>query len=288
VPDLLQAQTYEAGNSILSFVPVTGNKTIPRSFKEAIASGNIVKVPVIMGGAKNELRLYVGYDVLGDNATQTKYLVNLNNLNNYYLPAFYGKDNGMYKKIIDRYFGSATNPKNLDGATLGSMLSDFNPHVGINNCFYLRTANAVNGVAGAAPIYQFEFDDPAALVLGVGIAKGEDPGFKLGSVHSSILNYFFPNLSNTAAIDAPNLPPASQALGNQMIAYFSSFMREGKPKANGQPAWAVYDGTKQSPSSNKVMLFTPGNVHAYSAYGGNDSQSRSAHQCAFWRDIFPE
>jgi len=288
VSDLLEAQTYEAGNSILSFVPVTGNKTIPRSFKDAVATGNVVKVPLLYGGAQNELRLYVGYDALGDNANHTKYPANLDNVKRYYLPAFYGADEKTSQKILSRYFGSAQHPKNLNGASLGSMLSDFNPHVGINHCFYLRTANALNGVAGMPPIYQFEFGDPKALVLGVGIAKGKDPGFPLGAVHSSILNYFFPNLSNTAAIDAPDLPASSQKLGKQMTSYVASFMKNGKPALAGQPVWPQYDGTKQSPSSDKVMFFTPGNIHTYRAYGAAQASSKTGHQCAFWSEIYPE
>jgi para-nitrobenzyl esterase len=288
VSDLLQAQTFEAGNSILSFVPVTGNATVPRSFRDAVATGNVVKVPLMYGGAQNELRLYVGYDVLGNNANQTKYPVNLKNVNNYYLPAFYGSDDKINQKILTHYFSSSQDPKNLNGATLGSMLSDFNPHVGINNCFYLRTSNALNAVRGMPPIYQFEFADPNALVLGVGIAKGSDPGFPLGAVHSSILNYYFPNLSNTAAIDAPNLSAPSQTLGKQMTAYLASFMKGGKPVLEGQPTWDRYDGLKNNPSSNKVMFFSPGNIHLYSAYGGTQAGTKSGHQCTFWNEIFPE
>ncbi|QWD86072.1 carboxylesterase family protein [Polynucleobacter asymbioticus] len=288
VAELLEAQTYEAGNSILSFVPVTGNKTVPRSFKDAVATGNVVRVPIAYGGAQNELRLYVGYDALGDNANHTKYPANLENANRYYLPAFYGSDEKINQKILARYFGDAKNPKNLNGATLGSMLSDFNPHVGINNCFYLRTSNALNGVSNMPPIYQFEFGDPNALVLGVGIAKGSNPGFPLGAVHSSILNYFFPNLSNTAAINAPNLPPPSEKLGKQMTAYLASFMRDGKPSLAGQPVWPRYDGTKEKPSSKNVMFFSPDNIHTYSAYGGVQAGSKAGHQCAFWNEIYPE
>lgn len=288
VKDLLEAQTNEAGNSILSFIPVTGNQTVPRSFRDAIKTGNAVKVPMLMGGAKNELRLYVAYDVLGDNANQTKYPVTLENVNKYYLPAFYGSDEKKRKTILERYFSDAKHPKNLNGATLGSMLSDFNPHVGINNCFYLKTANALNDVPSAPAIYQFEFDDPNAQVLGVGISKGKDPGFELGAVHSSILNYFFPHLSNTAATDAPELPKASRRLGEQMIAYFSSFMHDGVPRAQGLPEWAKYDGTTQRPASNRVMIFSPDNIRSSNAFGGTESASTQGHQCAFWNSLFPD
>lgn len=99
VKDLLEAQTFEAGNQVLSFMPVTHNQTVPRSFKESVASGKIVTVPLMIGGAQNELRLYVAYDSLGDNGTHTQFPVNLESLANYYLPAFYGKnDRDIYKK----------------------------------------------------------------------------------------------------------------------------------------------------------------------------------------------
>ena len=289
VKDLLQAQTFEAGNKVLSFVPVTHNQTVPRSFKESVASGKIATVPLMIGGAQNELRLYVAYDSLGDNATHTRFPVNLETLLNYYLPAFYGKnDRDIYKKIIERYFEGAQKPRDLNGATLGSMLSDFNPHVGINNCLYLHSANSLNGVARMPPIYQFEFADPNALVLGVGIGKGKAPDFALGAVHSSILNYFFPNLSNTGATDAPNLPKASEQLADQMIAYLASFLRDNQPRVSALPEWPKYDGTQSNPASKNVMFFTPNNIHTYQAYGVNDIASRAGHQCAFWRALYPD
>jgi para-nitrobenzyl esterase len=256
VKDLLQAQTFEAGNKVLSFVPVTHNRTVPRSFKESVASGKVATVPLMMGGAQNELRLYVAYDSLGDNATRTQFPVNLETLLNYYMPAFYGNnDRDIYKKIIERYFESTQKPQDLNGAVLGSMLSDFNPHVGINNCLYLHSANSLNGVARMPPIYQFEFADPNALVLGVGIGKGKVPDFALGAVHSSILNYFFPNLSNTAATDAPHLPKASEQLADQMIAYLASFLRDNQPRASALPEWPNYDGTQRNPASKKRYVF---------------------------------
>ncbi|MFY9137367.1 carboxylesterase family protein [Zwartia sp.] len=288
VKTLLEAQTYEAGNRILSFVPVTGNQTVPRAFRDAVKSGQIVKVPMMIGGAKNELRVFVAYDVLGDNANRTKYPVTFENLKEYYLPAFYGSDQKKNTAILTHYFGSADNPKNLNGATLGSMLSDFNPHVGINNCLNLKTANALNDLPAAPAIYQFQFDDPGALVLGVSISKGKDPGFELGSVHSSILNYFFPRLSNTAAIDAPELSITSQQLGQQMIEYVSSFMRDGNPRAQGLAEWKKYDGSMQRPASDRVMFFSPGKIHARNAYGAIDASSNQGHQCGFWNALYPD
>jgi len=65
-------------------------------------------------------------------------------------------------------------------------------------------------------------------------------------------------------------------------------MRDGNPKLAGQPIWPQYDGIKHNPSSNKVMFFSPGNIHTYSAYGGIQAGSKIGHQCAFWNEIYPE
>jgi para-nitrobenzyl esterase len=287
VSDLLQAQSFEAGDRLLSFVPVTGNKTVPRSFSEAVKTGNVLKAPLMMGGTRDELRLYVAYDVLADNNTGTQYLVTLDNVNNHYLPVFYGTDKTINQKILERYFGDAESPHNLNGATLGSMLSSFNPNVGLNNCLYLQTANVLNAVPDMPPIYQFEFNDPDALVLGIGLAPGEDPGFELGAVHSSILNYLFPNFSNTAAIDAPDLPAASDELGSQMIAYIGRFMREDYHFSDLPAPWYPYDGLPDAPASNNVLLFKPGQIASYNAYGELSPKATEAHQCAFWASLYP-
>jgi len=108
----------------------------------------------------------------------------------------------------------------------------------------------------------------------VGIAKGMDPGFALGAVHSSELNSFFPNLSNTAAIDAPDLAPASQAMANQLVAYWASFAATGAPSSAGRPVWPRYEK-----GGATVMRFTPGNVAPHDAHAG--------HRCGFWNGLFP-
>jgi hypothetical protein len=88
-------------------------------------------------------------------------------------------------------------------------------------------------------------------------------------------------------MDAAALPTASDALASQMIAYLSSFVHLGEPQVTNLPPWPRYDGTVQRPISNKVMRFTPGNLGTYAAYGASDPASREAHQCAFWKSLFP-
>jgi para-nitrobenzyl esterase len=138
----------------------------------------------------------------------------------------------------------------------------------------LHSASAFRRFA-KVPIYQFEFADPKALVIGVSIASQPDPGMELGAVHSAALNYLFPNLSNTKRIDAPGLPADSQLLAGQMQGMVTSFATQGVPLAKGLTAWPVYNSGK-----NDVMLLVPKRSALHDA--------DAAHFCGFWRQLYPE
>ncbi len=272
VADILTAQGA-ASSGVMTFSPIIGNNTVPRSGTDAAKSGNLMKVPLLMGGTRDELRLYAAYAVLFPTGKQPDNFFTKDAVYNFWLPYFYGSDTTHYDAIYNHYFGTAEGQLGLaiTGATVGSMASDRAPVVGINNCLYLKTSDAFSPWVPA--LYQFEFADKNAPVLGVGIAKGMDPGFELGAVHSSELNYLFPKLSNTTAIDGPDLQPTSQLLADQMVAYWAAFARTGTPNVSGLPTWPVYKG------GATVMLLDPGNIGLY------DASTR--HQCGFWATIFP-
>ncbi len=254
-------------------MPVVGSGTVPVTVATAVKSGNLVKVPILAGSTRDELRLYVAYFKL-----YAPFITDFSEatLRSAWLPAFYGADSPdpghpgktRHESILKEYFPAG----GADGASLGSMLSDYQTVVGINDCLGLWTSDAFLPLFPA--IFQSEFADPDAPVLGVGIAKGMDPGFALGAVHSSELNYYFPNLSNTSAIDAPDLKPASQGLADQMVGYWAAFMATGSPTAPGLPAWPRYAG-----GGTGVLVLQPG------AVAPSDSYAR--HRCAFWRGLYP-
>jgi para-nitrobenzyl esterase len=293
VAQILEQQgAYTAANpqDITSFSPVTGdptaspalvNTTVPSSFKYAATNNLLVTVPMMMGGTKEELGLYVGYYWQGAQAGVNE-PINNSTIDSIWLPIFYpgpSSNLGYYSSQISSNASYTTglhsSDPNVVMKTFGQVLSDYNPAVGINNCLYLQTSNVLLNYASrnslpVIPIYQFEFDDPAAPVCKVGIAE-PCPPYNMGAVHSSELNYLFPNLSNTAAINAPDLAPASQGLANQMVAYWTQFAYTGNPNVAGLPSWPPYAGQQ----SSTVMLLKPNAVAPYN--------SDSAHQCtAFW------
>ena len=258
VEDLLEAQgryAEENADDLALFGPVTGTVTVPRTFREAVEYGRIARVPVLIGGTRDELRLYVGYWVQeGRGITAENF--------RQWIERFYP---GHGDAVAAQYAPGDSPP-----ATFGSMLSDYNPAAGINNCLYLRTAQAVSAYN---PVYAFEFADRDAPVMGVGIVP-PDPGFPLGAAHSSELNYLFPNLSNTTKIDAPDLSPAGQALAAKMVRYWAQFARTGDTAVSGLPEWPRYRG------GATVMRLEPGKVAAYDA--------GAEHRCGFWKTLYPE
>ncbi len=263
---LLDASAKAAGSAVLAFAPSNGSEATPRSFAEAIQTGKILKVPVLMGGTRDELRLYVGY------SQQAGEKVTAENFTEFLRKTYESSDKEKAQKNLEKI----TQEYPVKGVTdlpayFGSIESDYHPHVGINNCLYLHSAEKYSKYA---KVYAFEFADPDALNLGVSIPAQPDPGMALGAVHSSELTYFFPNMSNTSRIDAPNLTPPAQALADQMQSFWVSFAKKGVPSSAKAPAWPLYKG------GSTVMLQYPGKVGPYDA-------SRQ-HHCEFWKTLYPE
>jgi len=252
VKEILDAAATVAGSSIVTYMPVIGTKTVPLPGTKAIPAGKFVHVPMIMGGTRYELRLYVAYAVQGGQSITKDNYADL-------LKETYGKN---ADAVLGQYppgdYSSAP-------SALGTVWSDFRSDVGINNCIYLETAKLIRK---SVPVYQFVFADGNAP------AVTTDPGFEMGAVHSSELPYQFPHFDNTTKVAGPDLAPASQKMAEQMMAYWTSFAKTGKPSAPDAPAWGVYN------ADDRVMNFDPAKLGYF--------DSSAAHKCAFWKTLYPD
>jgi len=250
--ELLDAAAEVGAAGTMPYAPATGTRTVPLPGTEAIATGRFVKVPLINGGTRDEQRLDVAYDIQrGGTITRENYADHLRTM--------YGANADAVLKAypLGAYSSAA--------AALGTVMSDFTPDAGRNNCIFLQTGRLLSR---SVAVYEYVFADRSAPPV------IPDPGFEMGAVHASELPYQFPHFSNTNRLDGPDLAPASQKLAEQMMAYWTSFAHSGRPSAADAPAWGAFR------SNASVMRFEPEKA------GGFDAAA--AHHCAFWRSLYPK
>jgi para-nitrobenzyl esterase len=251
VRELLDAQVTVGGANVRAFAPSIGSLSVPRQGAEAFSTGQFLRVPIINGGNRDEMRLYVAYAIAAGQAVTAD----------------------TYPKLLASMYGDAAPdvlaqypPANFSSApaALGTVESDFLSGNALSNCLYLEMAAEASRFV---PLYEYEFADRHAP------AEMDDPGFDMGAVHAAELPYFFPHISHNSKINGPDLEPASQTLSETMVAYWSSFAHSGKPAPAGLAAWPKY----RAPTD--VMRFEPGEVHTFDA--------AAAHNCGFWRRHYP-
>jgi len=251
VRELVEAAAKVGGSDVMTFAPSVGTNAVPRQGAQAMASGQFMQVPMINGGNREELRLYVAYAAQdGRHVTAQNYAASLQ--------AVYGDK---ASRVLAEYplsqFSSAA-------SALGSVMSDFRPDNGLNNCIYLQTAKLA---AKYVRVYEYEFADPNPPPV------TKDPGFEMGAVHSAELPYQFPHFSNTKALDGPDLSPGAQQLSELMLRYWTSFAAKGVPHARNTRAWTPFQ------NGTHVLRLDQGDIGYFDA--------ATAHHCSFWQQLYP-
>lgn len=264
---LISAGAKAASGELLAFAPFSGTATVPRATLDALQAGDFLRVPVLNGFTRDEMRLYVGYDVQGGaKITPETYPVAVR--------AIYGEK---ADKVLARY---PMKPGEHPAETLGSLMTDFMPGLGITHCLEIESGRLL---AAHTPVFQWEYADRTAPVRGVSIPILPDPGFNLGAVHSAELNALFPNFSNTTAMSAPDLSPASDALAGMILKTWAAFLR-GNPSAQEWPA---------DSRTGAVIRFEPGSISRKGDIIRIDPRAIrpvdawAEYRCDFWRAEYP-
>lgn len=232
---------YRIGEDALSG-PVTGAAVLPRDPMAAIAAGDAARVPVLIGSNRDEFTLFMALQYLrGEELAGADYPRVL-------AQTFGGRDAGAVaaRYPLDRFGGSA--PLAYSAAVTDA-------------AFACVDARLVDDLAPHAPVYAYEFDDPRA--------PAPEPfytlPFPVGASHSLELRYLFD------VGGARPFTPAQQVLSDQMLDYWSAFVRDGEPAVDGLPEWP-------RASDGRRLVLRP------EAIGVADDFAR-VHQCDFWAGL---
>jgi para-nitrobenzyl esterase len=227
-------------------LPVTGGRLLPEAPDVAIGAGRFRRVPVLMGGTRNELRQA--------------------------LTGLYPMTEETYVSLVNELFGdlAETALKAYPSANFGGdpfeafaeLLNDSGV-VGEGVCITRRLAQTF---ADYVPTYVYEFDDPDAPVpTWVNLPAG----MKLGSSHGSDEVYWFDRPFDSVA----PLNRSQRFLAQEMIQYLGAFVERGTPSVWFQPYWPRYGERFES-----VMRFRPNAVRVR-------LDLAQEHRCEFWASL---
>lgn len=231
---------YDIGDDHLSG-PVTGTAALPTDPVTAFGDGSAARVPVLIGTTRDEWTLFVALQYLRGTA---------------YAPGDYPrlladtfKDDA--PAVAERYPLTAYDNVSLAYA---ATVTD-----GMFACEGQRMADALGR---AADVYFYEFNDPKA--------PAPEPlqtlPFPVGASHSLELRYLF----DVGDASAPT--PAQVTLGEQMVDYWSAFVKKGAPEVDGQPPWPTFAG------AGEVMSLQPDGSRVIGDFAAE-------HQCTFWAGL---
>ncbi|MDJ0346643.1 carboxylesterase family protein [Streptomyces sp. H10-C2] len=237
----------QQGPPIGRWVPSLDGNVLTQQPQNAIRTGRWNRVPVLIGGTRDEMNFYAAlfYDLSGQPVTTEQYPQLLREV--------YGTDTD---KVLAQYPLAAYRTPTL---ALFAAQTDCGPSV--SWCQNLDTATFYR-TQGHVPVYAYEFADPQAPFL---YPLPPIPGY--GATHASELAYLF---------DQPTtLTPEQRALGDKMIRYWTRFATTGDPNAHALPAWPKYRTPRD------VLVLAPGTG------GIRTADAAAEHHYAFWTSLGP-
>jgi para-nitrobenzyl esterase len=193
----------------LPWLPVAGTPALPLQPLTALQHGLAANVPLIHGGTKDEMRLFVAeaYDGQKHPVTAAEYPRILQTM-------FGPKD---AQAILAQYPLSRYPTPSLALATL---LSDDGHMIGA--CGQLPGDEAV---ARRSTVYAYDFVEPSNEVIN---------GFPIGAHHGVDVPNFFD--SRFPGAKPPVRTPAEKAFADKLVSYWTTFARTGNPG----PDWPAY------------------------------------------------
>lgn len=242
--------------------PTVDGRVLPRSHREAFATGNFNRVPVIEGSNSFEHSLVtaVFFDFLPPplglgEVTASNYpaaLAAVLNFNDTRKTA--AQVNAVYPLAS---FGSAAQA--ID-------------QIGTDNGYACSALSTLRMLAAYTTVYQYEFNDPDAPMLFLPPTATHP---RYGAYHASELQYLFgltPPYPLTPA--PPALTAAQRSLSEKMISFWAGFARSGNPNGSGSGSgsvvWPVFKNGAEG-----LLSLEPAGVRVSTSFA-------SEHRCGFW------
>ena len=233
--------------SATSWKPVVGGSAQPVSLKEAFASGDFARVPVIIGNTRNESRAFVyeGNDLVNQPLTAAKYEAQIRST--------YG---ATADRVLAEYPLSAYDSPSLAS---GAVATDAN--------FACPSVPIADSLSQWVPTFAYEFQDETAPLRPFMVIP---PSFNVGSAHTSDVPYVWQSTTATA------LTAAQRRLATVMTNYWSAFARAGAPRVASQAVWPRYDTDRQL----RLTLQAGGRTGILSG-----ERYSAEHHCSFWSSL---
>ncbi|MDQ3692063.1 MAG: carboxylesterase family protein [Chloroflexota bacterium] len=169
--------------------PAWGGALLPASPADQLRAGAILPVPVISGSTRDEAAFFVATFFTADSFT-----------------------NELYEQYLTEAFGDAASEV---AARYADLAADSPARawarISTDRTWACPTYQSSRLLAAAAPVFGFEFADPAPPPIGPG-----DAGFPLGAYHSSEIPYLFDYVGTDAA---SVLAPEQLALSTRVFSF---------------------------------------------------------------------
>lgn len=189
--------------------PVAGTYVLPQQPGDALRNGSAARVPLLVGGTRDEMRAFATRDFA---LTPEEYRTKL-------VETFGEQADGVLAAYpVSDYASPAV--------ALATVVGDWGGNIGA--CPVLRTADAA---AARQPVYAYEFTEDSLQVT--------EEGFPMGAYHGLDLPYLF----DLSWGPYPELTAEQRRLSATMIDYWSAFARTGNPNGQGRPRWSEYGAT---------------------------------------------
>jgi para-nitrobenzyl esterase len=243
--DKLQAPLVyrHLGTEVLSG-PVTGTTTLPVDPVAGISEGRAARVPVLIGSTADEFNLFAAMRLMNGRAMAAADYPGL-------LAEAFGPNAGA---VGDQY-----RPDRFGGSVplaYSAAMTD-----GDFACAGDRIADALTKDDA---VYGYEFSDRTAPAP----EPFHDAPIPVGASHSLELRYLF-DVGGT-----PALNPTQQRLSEQMIDFWSQFVKTGAPYVEGQPDWPELG----SQDAGERMSLQPDGNRVITTF-------EQTHQCPFWAGL---